>query len=85
MFRNESDLYLRCLFPVSEFSFSPFVVKKLENEYEYLALEEGYLRDEIRYLKRELVRAQQEVRFLHIKPSIILSPFCFCYILLLKS
>jgi 26S proteasome regulatory subunit T3 len=37
-------------------------LKKLEKELELIHLQEDYIKDEQRYLKRELVRAQEEVK-----------------------
>ncbi|KAF6065127.1 hypothetical protein FOB64_004897 [Candida albicans] len=45
---NETDVYLK--------------LKKLEKELDLLLLQEEYIKDEQRHLKRELVRAQEEVK-----------------------
>ncbi|CCH46112.1 26S protease regulatory subunit [Wickerhamomyces ciferrii] len=46
-------------------------LKKLEKEYELLLLQEDYIKDEQRHLKRELVRAQEEVKRIQSVPLVI--------------
>ncbi|CAN6662740.1 26S proteasome regulatory subunit 6B homolog [Trichomonascus vanleenenianus] len=46
-------------------------LKKLEREYELLVLQEEYIKDEQRHLKRELVRAQEEVKRIQSVPLVI--------------
>ncbi|KAK9468392.1 P-loop containing nucleoside triphosphate hydrolase protein [Lipomyces arxii] len=46
-------------------------LKKLERELEYLNLQEDYIKDEQRNLKRELVRAQEEVKRIQSVPLVI--------------
>ncbi|ODQ64754.1 26S proteasome subunit P45 [Nadsonia fulvescens var. elongata DSM 6958] len=46
-------------------------LKKLEKEYEFLSLQEEYIKDEQRHLKRELVRAQEEVKRIQSVPLVI--------------
>lgn len=52
-----SDIYLK--------------LKKLEKEYELLTLQEDYIKDEQRHLKRELLRAQEEVKRIQSVPLVI--------------
>ena len=52
-----SDVYLR--------------LKKLEREHELLTLQEDYIKDEQRHLKRELLRAQEEVKRIQSVPLVI--------------
>lgn len=54
---NNTDIYLK--------------LKKLEKEYELLTLQEDYIKDEQRHLKRELVRAQEEVKRIQSVPLVI--------------
>lgn len=54
---NNADIYLK--------------LKKLEKEYELLTLQEDYIKDEQRHLKRELVRAQEEVKRIQSVPLVI--------------
>lgn len=54
---NTQDIYLK--------------LKKLEKEYELLTLQEEYVKDEQRHLKRELVRAQEEVKRIQSVPLVI--------------
>jgi len=54
---NNADIYLK--------------LKKLEKEYELLTLQEDYVKDEQRHLKRELVRAQEEVKRIQSVPLVI--------------
>ncbi|EDO18188.1 hypothetical protein Kpol_543p17 [Vanderwaltozyma polyspora DSM 70294] len=54
---NNSDVYLK--------------LKKLEKEYELLTLQEEYIKDEQRHLKRELLRAQEEVKRIQSVPLVI--------------
>ncbi|CDR41633.1 CYFA0S07e04412g1_1 [Cyberlindnera fabianii] len=54
---QNSDIYLK--------------LKKLEQEYELLTLQEDYIKDEQRHLKRELVRAQEEVKRIQSVPLVI--------------
>lgn len=54
---GNSDIYLK--------------LKKLEKEYELLTLQEDYIKDEQRHLKRELLRAQEEVKRIQSVPLVI--------------
>lgn len=54
---DHSDVYLR--------------LKKLQKELELLLLQEDYIKDEQRYLKRELIRAQEEVKRIKLVPLVI--------------
>lgn len=54
---ESSDVYLK--------------LKKLEKELELLVLQEEYIKDEQRHLKRELVRAQEEVKRIKSVPLVI--------------
>ncbi|KAL7667054.1 AAA+ ATPase domain-containing protein [[Candida] zeylanoides] len=54
---DHSDVYLR--------------LKKLQKELELLLLQEDYIKDEQRYLKRELIRAQEEVKRIKSVPLVI--------------
>lgn len=54
---TNSDVYLK--------------LKKLEKEYELLILQEEYIKDEQRHLKRELLRAQEEVKRIQSVPLVI--------------
>lgn len=54
---QNSDIYLK--------------LKKLEREYELLTLQEDYIKDEQRHLKRELLRAQEEVKRIQSVPLVI--------------
>lgn len=54
---GNSDVYLR--------------LKKLEKEYELLNLQEEYIKDEQRHLRRELSRAQEEVKRIQAVPLVI--------------
>lgn len=54
---TNSDVYLK--------------LKKLEKEYELLTLQEDYIKDEQRHLKRELLRAQEEVKRIQSVPLVI--------------
>ena len=54
---TNSDIYLK--------------LKKLEKEYELLTLQEDYIKDEQRHLKRELLRAQEEVKRIQSVPLVI--------------
>ncbi|AMD21694.1 HFL162Cp [Eremothecium sinecaudum] len=46
-------------------------LKKLEKEYELLCLQEEYIKDEQRHLKRELLSAQEEVKRIQSVPLVI--------------
>ncbi|KAG5354724.1 26S protease regulatory subunit 6B-like protein [Yarrowia sp. B02] len=46
-------------------------LKQLEREYELISLQEEYIKDEQRHLKRELVRAQEEVKRIQSVPLVI--------------
>ncbi|GME98034.1 unnamed protein product [Ambrosiozyma monospora] len=46
-------------------------LKKLEKKLELLMLQEDYIKDEQRYLKRELIRAQEEVKKIQSVPLVI--------------
>lgn len=46
-------------------------LKTLERQYELLSLQEEYIKDEQRHLKRELVRAQEEVKRIQSVPLVI--------------
>lgn len=54
---DQSDVYLK--------------LKKLEKELDLLLLQEDYIKDEQRHLKRELVRAQEEVKRIKSVPLVI--------------
>ncbi|KAI9221684.1 P-loop containing nucleoside triphosphate hydrolase protein [Blastocladiella britannica] len=54
---SESDLYTK--------------LKKLERHLEFLALQEEYIKDEQKNLKRELLRAQEEVKRIKAVPLVI--------------
>lgn len=54
---DESDVYL--------------LLKKLEKELELLLLQEDYIKDEQRHLRREFVRAQEEVKRIKSVPLVI--------------
>lgn len=54
---DSSDVYLK--------------LKKLEKEYELLKLQEDYIKDEQRHLKRQLLRAQEEVKRIQSVPLVI--------------
>ncbi|KAK4701620.1 26S proteasome regulatory subunit T3, partial [Phenoliferia sp. Uapishka_3] len=53
----QQDLYLK--------------LKKLEQHTEFLALQEEYIKDEMKNLKRELIRAQEEVKRIQSVPLVI--------------
>lgn len=53
----QEDLYLK--------------LKKLEQHLEFLSLQEEYIKDEQRNLKRELLRAQEEVKRIQSVPLVI--------------
>ncbi|KAL6937506.1 26S proteasome regulatory subunit 6B [Hanseniaspora osmophila] len=46
-------------------------LKKLQKEHELLGLQEEYIKDEQRHLKRELLRAQEEVKRIQSVPLVI--------------
>ncbi|KAH0558356.1 hypothetical protein GP486_004986 [Trichoglossum hirsutum] len=46
-------------------------LKKLERHLEYIQLQEEYIKDEQRSLKRELVRAQEEIKRIQSVPLVI--------------
>lgn len=46
-------------------------LKQLEREFELITLQEEYIKDEQRHLKRELVRAQEEVKRIQSVPLVI--------------
>jgi 26S proteasome regulatory subunit T3 len=54
---NEQDLYTK--------------LKKLQRHLEFLALQEEYIKDEQKNLKRELIRAQEEVKRIQSVPLVI--------------
>lgn len=54
---DQSDVYLK--------------LKKLEKELDLLLLQEDYIKDELRHLKRELIRAQEEVKRIKSVPLVI--------------
>lgn len=54
---SNSDVYLK--------------LKKLEKEFELLTLQGDYIKDEQRHLKRELLRAQEEVKRIQSVPLVI--------------
>lgn len=55
-----------------EFQDDPYSrLKKLERHLEYINLQEEYIKDEQRNLKRELVRAQEEVKRIQSVPLVI--------------
>ncbi|KAJ3257367.1 26S proteasome regulatory subunit 6B [Boothiomyces macroporosus] len=54
---SEEDLYLK--------------LKKLSKHAEFLTLQEEYIKDELKNLKRELVRAQEEVKRIQSVPLVI--------------
>lgn len=45
--------------------------KKLQRQLEYINLQEEYIKDEQRNLKRELVRAQEEIKRIQSVPLVI--------------
>lgn len=55
--KDDEDVYLR--------------LKKLEKDLSLLLLQEEYIKDEQRHLKRELVRAQEEVKRICLVPLVI--------------
>lgn len=55
--QGQNDVYLK--------------LKKLEKELQLLSLQEDYIKDEQRHLKRELIRAQEEVRRIQSVPLVI--------------
>ncbi|KAM9893009.1 hypothetical protein OXX69_011846, partial [Metschnikowia pulcherrima] len=55
--QEDTDIYLK--------------LKKLEKELDLLLLQEDYIKDESRHLKRELVRAQEEVKRIRSVPLVI--------------
>ena len=59
LFRSlpQEDLYLK--------------LKKLEQHLDFLALQEEYIKDEQKNLKRELIRAQEEVKRIQSVPLVI--------------
>ncbi|CDS13275.1 Putative 26S protease regulatory subunit 6B [Lichtheimia ramosa] len=54
---SEKDLYVK--------------LKKLQRNLEFLALQEEYIKDELKNLKRELLRAQEEVKRIKSVPLVI--------------
>lgn len=46
-------------------------MKKLERDIELLSIKEEYIKDELRYLRRELVRAQDEVKSIQSVPLLV--------------
>ena len=46
-------------------------MKELEREIELLSIKEEYIKDELRYLRRELVRAQDEVKSIQSVPLLV--------------
>lgn len=46
-------------------------LKKLQRHLEYIQLQEEYIKDEQRSLKRELVRAQEEIKRIQSVPLVI--------------
>ena len=46
-------------------------MKELERELELLSIKEEYIKDELRYLRRELVRAQDEVKSIQSVPLLV--------------
>lgn len=46
-------------------------MKELEREIELLNIKEGYIADELKYLRRELVRAQDEVKSIQSVPLLV--------------
>lgn len=46
-------------------------MKELERELELLGIKEEYIKDELRYLRRELVRAQEEVKSIQSVPLLV--------------
>jgi 26S proteasome regulatory subunit T3 len=46
-------------------------MKKLQRHLEYIQLQEEYIKDEQRSLKRELVRAQEEIKRIQSVPLVI--------------
>lgn len=58
--------------PASEIEQDAYTkLKTLEREYELLALQEEYIKDEQRHLKHELLRAQEEVKRIQSVPLVI--------------
>ena len=55
-----------------EISFQQYTrMKELERELELLGIKEEYIKDELRYLRRELVRAQEEVKSIQSVPLLV--------------
>jgi 26S proteasome regulatory subunit T3 len=46
-------------------------LKRLQRQLEYIHLQEEYIKDEQRSLKRELVRAQEEIKRIQSVPLVI--------------
>lgn len=57
MVEQEQDLYTK--------------LKKCERNFEFISLQEEYIKDELKNLKRELVRAQEEVLRIQSVPLVI--------------
>ncbi len=54
---NEDDLYIK--------------LKKLQRQIEFLSIQEEYIKDEQKNLKRELLRAQEEVKRIQSVPLMV--------------
>jgi len=55
-----------------EFSLQQYTkMKELERELELLGIKEEYIKDELRYLRRELIRAQEEVKSIQSVPLLV--------------
>ena len=46
-------------------------MKSLEKQLEFVSLQEEYLKDEMRHLQRELLRAKEEIRRIQSVPLVI--------------
>lgn len=58
--------------PQDEASLAQYThMKELERELELLGIKEEYIKDELRYLRRELVRAQDEVKSIQSVPLLV--------------
>ena len=53
-------------------------MKQLQRQLEFLAIQEGYVKDETQNLKRELLRAQEEVKRIKSVPLLIGNFRCVC-------
>lgn len=46
-------------------------LKSLQQQLDFLAIQEGYIKDEMKNLKRELIRAKEEVKRIQSVPLVI--------------